>query len=228
MKPVWFLAAAVMFAACQSKTQQVELKTLQDSISYAIGVDIANNLKSQAVEINPDALGQGLKDQFSGGNVLLTEEQKAAAMAAFQQSHMEAQMKKAHEAGETNKKKGDEFLAANKKDKDVVTLPSGLQYKVITMGTGRKPKASETVTVHYRGTLIDGTEFDSSFKRGEPATFPVGGVIKGWTEALQLMPVGSKWTLFIPPDLAYGERGAGGLIGPNATLIFEVELLGIK
>lgn len=228
MKPLWLLVAAVMFAACQSKTQQVELKTLQDSVSYSIGVDIANNLKSQAVEINPDALGRGLKDQFTGAELLLTEEQRAAALNAFQQTHMEAQMKKAHEAGEQHKKEGEEFLASNKKDKDVVTLPSGMQYKVITMGKGAKPKADQTVSVHYRGTLIDGTEFDSSHKRGEPATFQVGGVIKGWTEALLLMPVGSKWMLYIPSDLAYGERGAGGQIGPNATLIFEVELLSIK
>jgi FKBP-type peptidyl-prolyl cis-trans isomerase len=132
------------------------------------------------------------------------------------------------EAGEANKKEGDTFLATNKTKPGVVTLPDGLQYKIIKEGTGPKPTATDTVTVNYRGTLIDGKEFDSSYKRGEPATFPVGGVIKGWTEALQLMPVGSKWELYIPSDLAYGARGAGADIGPNSTLIFEVELLSIK
>jgi FKBP-type peptidyl-prolyl cis-trans isomerase len=132
------------------------------------------------------------------------------------------------EVGDKNMKEGEAFLAENKKKEGVVTLPSGLQYKVITAGTGKKPKATDTVTTQYRGTLIDGTEFDSSYKRGQPTTFPVAGVITGWTEALQLMPVGSKWQLFIPSNLAYGPRGAGHLIGPNATLVFEVELLSIE
>jgi FKBP-type peptidyl-prolyl cis-trans isomerase FklB len=130
--------------------------------------------------------------------------------------------------GEKNKKDGEAFLAENKKKEGVVTLPSGLQYKIVTAGIGKKPKSEETVTVNYRGTLIDGTEFDSSIKRGQPATFPCHGVIKGWTEALQLMPVGSKWQLFVPSELAYGAQGAGGIIGPDATLIFEVELLSIS
>ena len=130
--------------------------------------------------------------------------------------------------GEKNKKTGAEFLAKNKKEKGVVTLASGLQYKVLTKGSGKVPKSSDTVETHYVGTLIDGQEFDSSRRRGKPATFPVSGVIKGWTEALQLMPAGSKWMLYIPSNLAYGERGAGGIIGPNATLIFEIELLSIK
>jgi FKBP-type peptidyl-prolyl cis-trans isomerase FklB len=132
------------------------------------------------------------------------------------------------QAGETNKKQGDAFLAANKGKEGVVTLPSGLQYKILSAGTGPKPATSDSVVCNYRGTLIDGTEFDSSYKRGQPATFPVGGVIKGWTEALQLMPVGSKWQLFVPSELAYGERGTGADIGPNAVLIFEVELLSIQ
>ncbi len=228
MKLLLFLTVAVLFSACQSKTQQVELKTFQDSVSYAIGADIANNLKAQSLEVNPDPLSRGFKDQYTGAQSLMTEVQKTACLTAFQETMQNAHMKKTQELGEKNKKEGDEFLAENKKDKDVVSLPSGLQYKVLTMGTGRKPKTTETVTVHYRGTLIDGTEFDSSLKRGEPATFPLTRVIKGWTEALQLMPVGSKWTLFIPSDLAYGERGSGGIIGPNAALIFELELLAIQ
>ena len=131
-------------------------------------------------------------------------------------------------AGEANKHEGDAFLAANKTQEGVVTLPSGLQYKVLKEGTGPKPTASDSVVCNYRGTLLNNTEFDSSYKRGQPATIPVGGVIKGWTEALQLMPVGSKWQLFIPAELAYGPRGAGGSIGPNATLVFEIELLSIQ
>ncbi|MBU2636230.1 MAG: FKBP-type peptidyl-prolyl cis-trans isomerase, partial [Bacteroidetes bacterium] len=156
------------------------------------------------------------------------EEQSQAVMMELQKQLMARHEEKINAEKDKNKIEGEAFLAENKKDKDVITLPSGLQYKIITAGTGPKPKSTETVAVHYSGTLIDGTEFDSSFKRGEPATFPVTGVIKGWVEALQLMPVGSKWKLFIPTDLAYGERGAGGVIGPNATLIFEIELLSIN
>ena len=132
------------------------------------------------------------------------------------------------QAAEVNKKEGDAFLAANKTKDGVVTLPSGLQYKILTQGTGPKPTPTDSVVCNYKGTLLNGTEFDSSYKRGQPATFPVGGVIKGWTEALQLMPVGSKWQLFVPSDLAYGQRGPGGGIGPNSTLVFEVELISIK
>jgi FKBP-type peptidyl-prolyl cis-trans isomerase FklB len=146
----------------------------------------------------------------------------------FQTEMHQKQQEKMQQAGATNKKEGDAFLAANKSKEGVVTLPSGLQYKILTAGTGPKPKSSDSVVCNYKGTLIDGKEFDSSYKRGQPATFPVAGVIKGWTEALQLMPVGSKWQLFVPSDLAYAERGSGPDIGPNATLIFEVELLSIQ
>jgi FKBP-type peptidyl-prolyl cis-trans isomerase FklB len=149
-------------------------------------------------------------------------------MMAFQQEMMANQSKKAGELAEKNQKEGEAFLAANKKKDSVITLPSGLQYKVIAEGTGKMPTLNDTVTTNYRGTLIDGTEFDNSYKRGEPATFPVSGVIPGWTEALQHMKVGAKWQLFVPSNLGYGERGAGETIGPNATLIFEVELLSIK
>jgi FKBP-type peptidyl-prolyl cis-trans isomerase FklB len=159
---------------------------------------------------------------------LLTEEEARAALVAAQNDMRKKVQDKMQQAGEGNKKEGDAFLAANKTKEGIVTLPSGLQYKILTPGTGPKPTASDTVVCNYRGTLIDGKEFDSSYKRGQPATFAVGGVIKGWTEALQLMPAGSKWQLFIPPDLAYAERGAGADIGPNATLIFEVELLSIQ
>ncbi len=201
------------------------LKTEKDKVSYSIGMDIGKNLKKQSIDIDPDIVAQGLKDSFSGGALLLTEEEFRNTMGNFRKDMMMKQQEQMKNAGEKNRKEGEEFLAGNKKKEGVVTLPSGLQYKVIEEGKGDIPALTDTVTVHYKGTLIDGTEFDSSYGRGQPATFPVNGVIAGWTEALQLMKKGSKWQLFIPSGLAYGERGAGGKIGPHSTLIFEVELL---
>lgn len=221
------LAVALAVAPALAEEKQ-ELKSQKDKLSYSIGLDIGTNFKNQSIEINPDILAEGLKDALSGEKALLTNEEARKVLADFQQE-MRAKAETRHnEAVEKNKKEGAAFLAGNKTQKGVVTLPSGLQYKIITEGSGPKPKADDTVTTQYRGTLVDGTEFDSSFKRGQPATFPVSGVIRGWTEALQLMPVGSKWQLFVPPDLAYGPRGAGQTIGPEATLIFEVELLSIQ
>lgn len=229
MKILMCVCFTLGFIACQGNTQQkVELKTQLDSVSYTIGMSIGKNFKHQLVEINPDVLIQAIKDVLGGNKTILTDEQAQAIMMAFQNELAAKQEAKNRELAEKNKKDGEAFLVENKKREGVVTTGSGLQYKVLKEGNGPKPKAESTVSVHYRGTLIDGTEFDSSFKRGEPATFPVGGVIRGWTEALQLMPVGSKWQLFIPSELAYGERGTGGVIGPNAVLIFEVELLGIE
>jgi len=204
----------------------VAFKTEKEKFSYALGMNVGTNLgaglKSHAVDVDPNILAQGVKDALSGAKTRLTPEEAQAELVAMQNQ-------KAQEAGAKNKAEGDSFLAANKSKQGVVTLPSGLQYKILQAGTGPKPTANDTVVCNYRGTLISGTEFDSSYKRGQPATFPVGGVIKGWTEALQLMPVGSKWQLFIPPGLAYGERGAaGGEIGPDSTLIFEVELVSIQ
>jgi FKBP-type peptidyl-prolyl cis-trans isomerase FklB len=213
-------------SACGADT--TDLKTQKDKVSYSIGLDIGEKFKKQSIDIDPDLLARGVKDGLSEGKHLLTEEEIKTVMTAFEkemQAKVIAQMK---EVGDKNMKEGSAFLAENKKKEGVVTLPSGLQYKVITAGTGKKPSATDSVTTQYRGTLIDGTEFDSSYKRGQPATFPVKGVIPGWTEALQLMPVGSKWQLFVPSNLAYGPRGAGQTIGPNATLIFEVELLSIQ
>lgn len=222
MKYAGIAALCLMLLACQGNTQEkAQLKTQKDSVSYAIGHDIAKNLKKQSFDIDPDILAKGLKDVMTDVKPALNDTQSQAAIMSYQQHMMNVQSEK-------NKAAGDAFLAENKKKDGVVTLPSGLQYKVEKMGTGKKPKAEETVTVHYIGKLVDGTEFDNSYKRGAPATFQVNGVVKGWTEALQLMPVGSKWTLYLPPDLAYGERGAGQVIPPNATLIFEVELLSIK
>lgn len=216
------------FLAASAHAADPSLKTQKDKVSYSIGLDIGKNLKNQSIEIDPNLLARGIQDAISGGKPLLTEEEVQGVMTAFSQEMQSKMAAKSKAAADKNQKEGEAFLAENKKKKDIVTLPSGLQYKVITAGKGKKPKATDTVTTHYRGTLIDGTEFDSSHKRGEPASFPVSGVIPGWTEALQLMPIGSKWQLFVPANLAYGPRGAGQQIGPNATLIFEVELLSIQ
>ncbi|HXJ16094.1 MAG TPA: FKBP-type peptidyl-prolyl cis-trans isomerase [Candidatus Polarisedimenticolia bacterium] len=204
------------------------LPTQKERESYALGMTIANGLKRQMVDVDPESLARGLKDELAGDKTLLTVDEAKAALAELQAEVQRKEEAEKQELGEANMKEGAEFLAANKTKDGVVTLASGLQYKILTAGTGPKPTASDTVVCNYKGTLINGAEFDSSYKRGQPASFPVNGVIKGWTEALQLMPVGSKWELFIPPDLAYGSRGAGGVIGPNATLVFEVELLSIK
>jgi len=212
-----------------AKTQPpLTLKTEKDKFSYALGMNIGNGMHRQGVEVDPNILVRGMKDALAGRKPLMTEEEARTVVMQMQNQVRQKQQEKAQQAGAANKKQGGEFLAANKTKDGVVTLPSGLQYKILTEGTGLKPASTDSVVCNYRGTLIDGKEFDSSYKRGQPATFPVNGVIKGWTEALQLMPVGSKWQLFIPADLAYGERGAGADIGPDATLIFEVELLSIE
>jgi FKBP-type peptidyl-prolyl cis-trans isomerase FklB len=204
------------------------LTTQKDKFSYALGMNLGTSLHRQSVPVDPNILLRGLKDALAGGKTQLSEDQAKAALMEVQTEMRKKQQEQMQQAGETNKKEGETFLAANKSKEGVVTLPSGLQYKILTQGTGPKPTASDSVVCSYRGTLINGTEFDSSYKRGEPATFPVSGVIKGWTEALQLMPVGSKWQLFVPSDLAYGERPPGPEIGPDSTLIFEVELLSIQ
>jgi FKBP-type peptidyl-prolyl cis-trans isomerase FklB len=204
------------------------LKTQKDKLSYALGMNLGTNLHKQTVEVDPAIVLRGLKDALAAGKTLLTEDEARAALTQLQTEVRNKQQEKMKVTGELNKKESAEFLTANKAKEGVVTLPSGLQYKILTAGTGPKPTAADTVVCNYRGTLISGAEFDSSYKRGQPASFPVNGVIKGWTEALQLMPVGSKWQLFVPPELGYGERGAGADIGPGATLIFEVELLSIQ
>jgi len=204
------------------------LKTEKDKNSYAFGMNIGRGLRQNSVDIDPAILMRGIKDVLAGGKTLLTDEQAQTTLTAIQNNLRKRQQDMRQQAGDTNKKEGDAFLAENKTKDGVITLPSGLQYKVVKAADGPKPAATDSVVCNYRGTLINGTEFDSSYKRGQPATFPVGQVIKGWTEALQLMPVGSKWELYVPSDLAYGDRGAGANIGPNATLIFEVELLSIQ
>jgi FKBP-type peptidyl-prolyl cis-trans isomerase FklB len=205
------------------------LKTQKDKASYAIGLNIGKSMHKDSVDVDPNILLRGMKDGLAGAKPLLTDEEAKAAMVALQADLRKKGEEKMLVQGEANKKQGDAFLAENKTKDGVVTLPSGLQYKILKEGTGPKPTATDTVVCNYKGTLLDNTEFDSSYKRGQPATFPVSGVIKGWTEALQLMPVGSKWELFIPADLAYGARGGpGGGIGPNAALVFEVELMSIQ
>jgi FKBP-type peptidyl-prolyl cis-trans isomerase FklB len=204
------------------------LKTQEEKFSYAIGMKMGANFKKQAVPVNATIMARGIKDALAGSKTLLTDEEAQAAITEVQKEMQSKMQEKNKESADANKKTGDAFLAANKSKEGVVVLPSGLQYKIEKAGTGPKPTPTDSVVCNYRGTLIDGKEFDSSYKRGQPATFPVTGVIKGWTEALQLMPVGSKWQLFVPADLAYGDRGAGADIGPGSTLIFEVELMSIE
>lgn len=231
------LAAALGLLAVSSPAAEpaVTLKDQKDKVSYSIGLDIGRTFKKQEIDVNTAAIVQGLKDGLGGGKTLLTDEEIMVVMQAFQvEMRAKAQAKaagaaaEASKAGEKNKAAGVAFLADNKKKAGVKTTASGLQYKIVKEGTGKTPKASDSVTTHYRGTLIDGTEFDSSYKRNEPATFPVSGVIKGWTEALQLMKEGSEWELYIPADLAYGDRGAGQDIGPGSTLIFKIVLLKVE
>jgi FKBP-type peptidyl-prolyl cis-trans isomerase FklB len=204
-----------------------ELPTQKDRISYAIGMNIGKGLHRDSIDIDTNLLMRGLKDAQAGSKMLMTDDQAQAAITELQNQIREKMEAEKKAAGETNRKEGNAFLEANKTKPGVQTTPSGLQYKVLKEGTGPKPTATDTVVCNYKGTLLSGKEFDSSYTRGQPATFPVNGVIKGWTEALQLMPVGSKYQLFIPPDLAYGARGAGDAIGPDQTLIFEVELMSI-
>jgi FKBP-type peptidyl-prolyl cis-trans isomerase FklB len=203
-----------------------ELKDLKQKASYSFGLRIGRNMKSQSVDLDPDLLTRGVKDGLSGGQALLSDEQMDEVLQAFQKELFARQAEVSKTQAEKNQKEGADFLAQNKAKPGVKTLPSGLQYKVLKAGTGATPKDTDVVTANYRGTLIDGTEFDSSYKRGEPAQFPVNRVIAGWTEALKLMKVGDKWQLFVPAALAYGESPPPGApIGPNATLIFEVELV---
>ena len=233
MRMRWIVALGMVLVAAVAAAQETPaLKTQKEKLSYALGMDLGNQLRKQSVDIDPAVFGKALGDVLSGGKTLLSEEEARAVIAGLQSElkakQAAAQAEKMKELSEKNKKEGEAFLAANKKKEGVVTLPSGLQYRILKAGDGKKPTIDDTVVCQYRGTLVDGTEFDSSYKRNQPATFPVKGVIKGWTEALQLMPVGSKWELVIPPDLAYGERGAGNVVGPGATLIFEVELVSIQ
>jgi FKBP-type peptidyl-prolyl cis-trans isomerase len=238
MVPTALFAAEEETAAVEEKTPRKELKTDAEKLSYAIGLEVGTFLKELKAEVDLGVFLQAVRDAVEDRKPLLTQEQALAIKKEFtdkMKAEQAAEMKKMQAeraaemkvVGEKNLKAGEEFLEANAKKEGVKTTDSGLQYQVLKEGDGPKPATTDTVEVHYRGTLIDGTEFDSSYKRGQPATFPVDKVIDGWTEALQMMNVGSKYKLFIPPDLAYGER-APSVIGPNAVLVFEVELLAIK
>jgi FKBP-type peptidyl-prolyl cis-trans isomerase FklB len=229
-----FAVAVVVLGVigCQSPGQKsVKLASKQDSVSYSIGMNVGNSLKRDSIVISPEAFLRGVTDASADSAVrMLTETAVQEVLQKFQMEMREKQMTNAKAAGEKQKAEGDKFLAENAKKPGVVTLPSGLQYRVLTEGKGKKPTEKSTVVTHYSGKLLDGTEFDSSYKRGEPATFPLsgGGLIRGWTEGLQLMREGSKYEFYIPPQLAYGEAGAGSVIPPNATLIFQVELVAVK
>lgn len=224
MKARLTLVILSLFSAHSMAAETAGLSTAQQKLGYTIGYQIGQSFKQQGLDIDPDAVAMAIKDALTGVPQKLTQEDMQTVVQA-QQEHL---VQKNSVQGDANKSAGEAFLAANKTKEGVVTLPSGVQYKVITKGTGAKPKTTDTIAAHYRGTLIDGKEFDSSYKRGEPATFPVGGVIKGWQEILPMMEVGSKWQVFIPAEHAYGETGAGADIGPNSALIFDVELVSIK
>ena len=224
MKNIIFLSSLILFIACKTEktNKTANLITELDSVSYSLGVNIGENIKTQFEDINLDNFEAGIKDVLEKDVEAKISDNQAQAII---QSYFS---KKQQKQSESVIEEGINFLRENGKREGVTTLASGLQYEVINDGTGPKPTIEDNVTTHYHGTLIDGTVFDSSVDRGEPASFPVGGVIKGWTEALQLMAVGSKWKLYVPYDLAYGERGAGQQIGPYSTLIFDVELISIN
>ncbi len=229
MRFLSILTLAMLLISCQNNAQEnVDLKTRKDSVSYAIGLNIGQSFKMQKIDADPAIIAAAMRDALDSNEAKLTEEQAQQVWMSYQQDMAAAAEKERQVAGVKNKEAGEKFLAENKSKDGVITTASGLQYKVIKMGDGPKPTSTDKVKVHYRGTLIDGKQFDSSYDRGEPAVFPVTGVIPGWTEALQLMPVGSKWEVYLPASIAYGERGAGQDIGPNSTLIFTVELLGIE
>ena len=220
-------ATAAKTATGAKTAAPLTLKTDREKESYAMGMNLGMGLHRQGMTLDPVLVQRGMKDAMSGGKTLLTEDEARAAIRQLQGDVQQKMEAKNHEAGLANRKQGEDFLAANKSKEGVTTTPSGLQYKILVEGKGPKPTLNDTVSCNYRGTVISGKEFDSSYKRGQPAQFPVGGVIKGWTEALQLMPVGSKWQLFIPTDLAYGDHPPTPDIGPGDTLIFELELLSI-
>jgi FKBP-type peptidyl-prolyl cis-trans isomerase len=226
---VFCLCVLAMQACSEEKPGKIMLKTPKDKVSYSIGVQIGKNLSAGKYDIDTKVMYEAIKDAYTNGKLLMTDDEISQTMQQCQADMAAKQEVESKKAGEEARKKGEAFLAENKKKQGVVTTATGLQYIELKAGTGATPKADQTVTAHYTGTLLDGKKFDSSVDRGQPLEIPVGGVIKGWTEALQLMKVGAKWKLFIPADLAYGDRGApGGVIGPGETLIFEIELLGVK
>lgn len=230
----WHLTAClcIAFFGCaslaQAQNEKSQLKDQKQKVSYGIGYNLGQNLMRDNLDLDPQVLAKGIMDAMTKQKPQMTEDEIRATLLAFQQQLQKDAQAKMQKAAQENVAKGKKFLADNAKKEGVKTTKSGLQYKVVKSGSGKTPKLNDRVTTHYRGTLIDGTEFDSSYKRNQPATFPVNGVIGGWTEALQLMKEGDKWQLFIPSDLAYGERGSGPDIGPNEVLIFDIELLKVN
>lgn len=225
------VAAAVMglmMTTAMAATDATSLSTDTDKLSYSIGADLGKNFKTQGIEINPTALAKGMQDGMGTGPLALTEQQMKDVLNKFQKDLMAKRTADFNKKADENKTRGEAFLAANKSKPGIVVLPSGLQYKIVEAGTGAKPGKDDTVTVEYTGTLINGTVFDSTEKAGKPATFQVSQVIPGWTEALQLMPAGSTWEIFVPSNLAYGPRSVGGPIGPNEALIFKIHLISVK
>jgi FKBP-type peptidyl-prolyl cis-trans isomerase len=223
-----YLSAGLMLAAPVRAAEPVTPKTQKEKLSYSIGVDVAKNIRGLGIELDLDLLIKGLKAETAGEKLLLPEIEIRKIMNEFQGEVMRKGIEARRNEALRNKEEGEAFLAVNKTKEGVVTLPSGLQYKILKAGDGKRPKDTDVVKCNYRGTLIDGTEFDSSYRTGKPATLTIGKGIPGWREALTLMPVGSKWQIFIPPQLAYGSSRSVRNIGPNATLIFEVELLAIE
>ncbi len=235
MKKIALLLFCLLFLTVACKKEKTEtpvqaptLTTQQDKVSYSIGMDIGSTIQKQGLDVDPALVALGMKDAFANGTTLLTSEEAKDVLVKWQQEMMQKKVADMKKEADANAAKGKAFLEENAHKEGVVTLPSGLQYKIVEEGSGKKPAASDVVTVNYKGTLIDGTEFDSSYARKQPATFPVNGVIKGWTEALQLMKTGAHWMLYIPAELAYGERQAGPKIAPNSTLIFDVTLISIN
>jgi UDP-GlcNAc:undecaprenyl-phosphate/decaprenyl-phosphate GlcNAc-1-phosphate transferase len=229
MKRMWVAVLGIGLFVCGAGAQDPPvLKSQKDKISYAIGLEMGKGVKEQGFDVDPAIVAMGIKDALAGGKAQLTDEEFRKIIGDVQEEMKQKQMQAMEEAATQNKKDGDAFLAENTKKAGVVTLPSGLQYKIITAGQGKKPAETDTVLCNYKGTFLDGTEFDSSAQAGKPVPFDLKGIIPGFKEALMLMPVGSKWQIFVPSDLAYGERGAGNVIGPNSTLIFEIELVSIQ
>ena len=222
------IAASTATDAATTAPSATSLTTDMDKLSYSIGADLGKNFKKQGIDINPSAMAKGLQDGMTGSQLQLTEDQMKDVLARFQKDLIAKRSADINKKAEENKTKGETFLNQNKTKDGVVTLPSGLQYKIITAGDGAKPAKDDSVTVEYTGTLIDGQVFDTTEKTGKPATFKVSQVIPGWTEVLQLMPAGSTWEVFVPAELAYGSRSVGGPIGPNETLVFKIHLLSVN
>lgn len=228
MKLVTAAVMGLAMSTAMAATDAASLATDKDKLSYSIGADLGKNFKTQGIDINPEALAKGMQDGMTGTQLILTEQQMKDVLNKFQKDLMAKRSVEFNKKSDENKSKGEAFLTENKGKTGVVVLPSGLQYKILEAGTGTKPGKSDTVTVEYTGHLIDGTVFDSTEKTGKPATFQVSQVIPGWTEALQLMPAGSTWEIYVPSGLAYGPRSVGGPIGPNETLVFKIHLISVK